>query len=91
MIDRHIQFVNALTNPLQKQALFRESKSLCTVCHKPLEVYYAEDGVYAVRCMRCSIVTVLRANDPITAAAWVGVEKPSLQNPSMPKEGNANE
>lgn len=79
MIDRHIQFVNALTNPLQKQALFRESKSLCTVCHEPLDVYYAEDGVYAVRCRHCSIVTVLRANNPVTAAAWVGVEKPYLQ------------
>ena len=91
MTDRDIQKVCKLASKDQHEMLFRPSKSVCTVCHKPLEVYYAESGVYAVRCPLCEIITILGANNPITAAAWVGVEKPFLRKTTDRKEAEPNE
>lgn len=90
MIDHDIQKVCRLANKDQRDVLFRPSKSLCTVCHNPLEVYYAESRIYAVRCTLCEIVTVLSSTSPIEAAAWVGVKKPSLRNDGKHEEELSN-
>jgi len=90
MIDHDIQKVCRLANKDQRDVLFRPSKSLCTVCHNPLEVYYAESRIYAVRCTLCEIVTVLSSTNPIEAAAWVGVKKPSLRNDDKHEEELSN-
>lgn len=90
MIDRDIQKVCMIAVEGQNKVLFRKSHSTCTICHKPLEVYYAEDGVYAVRCSKCEIVAILRATNPTDAAGWVGVEKPHLRH-AIQKEAKPNE
>lgn len=79
MMDRKIRSILVLADPEQKKVLFRESKALCSICRRPLEVYYAEDRVYVVRCSRCEIVSVLRATNPENAASWVGASKPPLK------------
>ena len=44
----------------------------CRNCGTRLKTFYAEGGLYAVKCGYCETVTLVRANNPTEAARYVG-------------------
>lgn len=73
MIDSSVRDVARLTYRKQNELLFRESDAVCPNCNRNLGVAYCEDGVYAVRCRYCEIVSLVHARNPRKAAEKVGI------------------
>lgn len=48
------------------------TKVNCRNCGTQLKVYYAEEGVYAVKCCFCETVTLVEASNPTQAMRFVG-------------------
>lgn len=57
------------------QVLFRTTETRCRRCQMPLEVYYCENRVYAVRCLACGTVTLIFASSPQDAVRKVGQDE----------------
>lgn len=72
-IDEAANCVAELTRNNQTKALFRLSLATCRACRNLLEVYYCEERTYAVRCVHCETVTIIKAACFEEAAARVGV------------------
>lgn len=43
----------------------------CPRCHTKLKVYYAESGLYAVKCCYCETITLVQADSVLSAAQKV--------------------
>jgi ribosomal protein S27E len=48
------------------------TKVNCRNCGTRLKVYYAEEAIYAVKCVFCETVTLVEANNPTQAMRFVG-------------------
>lgn len=55
-------------------ALFRKLPDdvRCRNCGTKLKACYAEGRLYAVKCCYCETVTLVKANNPVEAALYVG-------------------
>lgn len=44
----------------------------CNNCGTRLKAYYAEGGLYVVKCGYCDTITIVKASNPTQAARYVG-------------------
>lgn len=47
---------------------------VCHKCKSTLDIYYCESGTYAVRCLKCGLLTLVVAKNPEDALRRVGLE-----------------
>lgn len=47
----------------------------CRNCGTRLKTYYAENMLYAVKCVYCEMITLVMAKNPTNAALYVGERK----------------
>ena len=59
---------------------FEETNRVCKNCGRKLGIYYCENQLYAVRCMHCEIVTLVKAPNPILAIKKVGKKREDMMN-----------
>ena len=70
MLDRTIHDIFNSSTMYKK--LPNNASVRCKECDTPLKTYYAEDRLYLVKCGFCETVTMIKASNPIIAAAMVG-------------------
>ena len=68
-------------NAIERQYMhrFEETNRACHKCGNKLGIYYCEDKLYAVRCMHCEMLTLVKAQNPILAVKKVGTRKTDLE------------
>ena len=54
-----------INNP---DTVFIKCNDKCSICGKPLEVYYCEARLYIVRCPQCKKISFVEACNPYRAA-----------------------
>jgi hypothetical protein len=73
--DKAAQAVATAVSWDMDEVLFRTTESRCRRCRMPLDVYYCENRVYAVRCLVCGTVTLTFASCPQDAVRKVGYDE----------------
>lgn len=69
------EFHAMLINTLHAEWPKRDTTAIpCQRCCRPLDVHYAEERLYVVRCGFCKTVILTHAPDPYTAARRYGKE-----------------
>lgn len=67
------EFHAMLVNTLHEEWPERDTTAiLCQRCGQPLDVHYAEERLYVVRCGACKTVALVEAFSPKEAAKKVG-------------------
>ena len=70
--DQAANFIFQNTIEHQYFHRFEETNHVCPKCGNKLGIYYCEDQVYAVRCIHCEMITLVKARNPILAVKKVG-------------------
>lgn len=73
--DSAANIIIKIADGKQNNIKFRDTEANCPKCNRQMEIYYCEEGTYAVRCTSCETVTLIRAHNPREAAARVGVKE----------------
>ena len=74
-------------NKCSESVRFRQSDAVCRKCGRDLEVYYCENGLYAVRCVFCGMLTLIDALSPDNAAERVGITAMSIKDDYIEEDG----
>lgn len=62
-----------LANANNRDYWFHLTFAICPKCNRRLEYNYMENRTYAIRCVHCETLTLVKANNPEQAATIVGV------------------
>lgn len=71
-IDDSAHYLIQLVQKRSDFVRFNSGDVKCSRCGEPLEVYYCENATFAVRCMNCKTITLVRAKNPNEALCRVG-------------------
>lgn len=74
-VDKAANMIVQLVTDRPHFVHFDEGALVCHHCGNHLGVYYCENRTYAVRCLGCETITLVKSGNPGGALQRVGVKK----------------